>query len=86
MKEEEVGFVSNYFGKISVAIVEITRGVLKTGDMVHVKGHTTDFQQVVGSMQIEHEPVSEAKKGDSVGLKVEEKGRKKDKVYKVVEE
>lgn len=86
MEEKEIGYVSNYFSKISVAAVEITAGTLSAGDTLHFKGHTTDFQTKIQSMQIEHQSVSEAKKGDSIGLKVFERVRKEDKVYKIIED
>ena len=84
MEEEKIGFVSNYFSKISVAAVEITNGTVSVGDTLHFLGHTTDFESRVNSMQIEHKSVTEAKKGDSVGVKVSEKARRGDKVYKIV--
>lgn len=84
MEEEKIGFVSNYFSKISVAAIEITNGTLSVGDTLHFLGHTTDFESRVNSMQIEHKSVTEAKKGDSVGVKVSEKARRGDKVYKIV--
>jgi len=84
MEEEKIGFVSNYFSKISVASVEITDGTVSVGDTLHFLGHTTDFESGVDSMQIEHKFVTEAKKGDSVGVKVSEKVRRGDKVYKIV--
>ena len=84
MEEEKIGFVSNYFSKISVAAVEITAGTVSVGDTLHFFGHTTDIESTVHSMQIEHKPVTEAKKGDSVGIKVPEKVRERDKVYKLV--
>ena len=86
MEEKEIGYVSNYFKKLSVASVEITCGGVSVGDTLHFKGHTTDFELVVSSMQIEHESVTEVKQGDSIGLKVSEKVRKGDKVYKIIEE
>ncbi|MBC8174351.1 MAG: translation elongation factor-like protein [Candidatus Marinimicrobia bacterium] len=86
MKEQEIGFVSNYFSQISVAAIEMTKGKLKTGDTIHIKGHTTDFEEIVKSLQIEHADISEAKAGDSIGLKVSQHVRKKDKVYKVIED
>jgi len=86
MEEKEIGYVSNYFSKISVAAVEITAGTLSVGDTLHFKGHTTDFQTKIQSMQIEHQSVSEAKKGDSIGLKISEKVRKEDKGYKIIED
>ncbi len=84
MEEEKIGVVSNYFGKISVAAVEITHGTLCVGDRIHFLGHTTEFETAVHSMQIEHKSVTEVKKGDSVGIKVPERVREGDKVYKIV--
>ena len=86
MEEKEIGYVSNYFRKLSVASVEITSGGVSVGDTLHFKGHTTDFELVVSSMQIEHESVTEVRQGDSMGLKVSEKVRKGDKVYKIIED
>ena len=84
MKEEKIGIVSNYFSKISVAGVDITEGNLSVGDTLHFFGHTTDFESTVRSIQIEHNAVTEAKKGDSVGIKVSERVREGDKVFKIV--
>jgi len=84
MEEQKIGLVSNYFSKISVAAVEITDGIVSVGDRLHFLGHTTDFESTVQSLQIEHKSVTEGKKGDSVGIKVSEKVREGDKVYKVV--
>ena len=86
MEEKKIGFISNYFSNISVAAVEITDGTVSVGDTLHFLGHTTDVESRVSSMQIEHKSVTEAKKGDSVGIKVAEKVREKDKVYKIVAE
>jgi len=86
MEEKEIGFVSNYFSNISVVAVEITDGTVSVGDTLHFSGNTTDYESTVESMQIEHESVTEAKQGDSVGLKVSERVRKGDKVYKIVED
>ena len=83
MKEKEIGYISKYFGQISVAAIEITAGKLSVGDTVHIKGHTTDMNVEVGSMQVEHDAVDSAKKGDSIGLKVTGKARRKDKVFKL---
>jgi translation elongation factor EF-1alpha len=86
MEEKELGKVTHYFGKISVAVVEVTEDeVLKKGDKIHVKGATTDFEQQVDSMQVNHQDVEEAKKGDAIGLKVDEAVRENDQVFKVVE-
>jgi putative protease len=86
MEEKEIGFVSNYYSKISVAAVELTEGSVSEGDTLHFSGHSTDFQSKVESMQVEHGSVSEAKKGESIGLKVSERVRKGDKVFKVLED
>jgi len=83
--EIEVGKVTHYFSKIGVAVVEV-KDKIKVGDKIHIKGHTTDFTQVVESMQVNHKPVAEANPGDDIGLKVNEKVREGDIVYKVVEE
>ena len=84
MPEELIGKISDYFGKIGVAAIELT-GNLKMGDRIHIKGHTTDFEQIVDSIQIDRNPVPEAKPGDSIGIKVKEYCRGKDLVYKVTE-
>ena len=82
-KLEEVGKVTHYYVRISVAVIEL-KAPLKIGDRIAVKGMTTDFEQAVESMQIEHVDVKEAKKGDSIGLKVKERVRPEDLVYKIV--
>jgi len=82
MEEKKIGFVSNFFKKISVAAIDITDGTVAVGDTLHFLGHTTDFEATVHAMQIEHKFVTEAKKGDSVGIKVNEVVREGDKVYK----
>lgn len=82
--EKEIGKVTHYFNKISVVIVDLTDS-LSVGDTIHIVGHSTDLTQKVTSMQIEHENVEEAKKGDSVGIKVDERVKEGDVVYKVSE-
>jgi len=84
MEEKEVGKVLDYYAKIGVVAIEVLDEI-KIGDVLHFKGATTDFKQVVESMQIEHKPVQIAKKGDKVGIKVNERVRPHDKVYKVIE-
>ena len=86
MEEREIGHISHYFGHISVAAIEVTEGTVSVGETLHFKGHTTDFEMKVESMQIEHESVSEVKAGDSIGIKVPEKVRIGDKVFKVISE
>ena len=85
MPEEVIGKVVGYFAKVEVAAIEM-EGELKVGDTVHFKGHTSDFTQIVESMQIDNEVVEEAKPGDSVGMKVQDRVRDHDVVYKVTEE
>ncbi len=79
---KEIGKVTHFFGHLSVAIVEL-KGNLKVGDTIHIKGATSDVTQAVDSIQVEHEKIEEAKAGDSVGLKVQDKVREQDIVYKV---
>ena len=84
MPEEEIGKVASYFSKIGVAAIDITKGALKVGDKIHIKGHTTDIEQDVDSIQIEHQSVPEAKPGDSIGIKVKDRVRDHDIVYKLL--
>jgi len=81
---QPVGSISHYYTKIGVAIVELTDTLTK-GDRILIKGITTNFEQTLESMQIEHKDVEKAGKGDSIGVKVENVVRSGDKVYKVVE-
>ena len=83
--EKLIGTITHYFGKISVAVLKVTDDEVKVGDSVHIKGKHTDFNQVIGSMQVEHESIETAKKGDEVGLKVENPVHEHDEVYKVTE-
>lgn len=80
--EKEIGRISGYFSHVGVAAIKLSSG-LKVGDKVHVKGHTTDFEVKVGSMQIERSSVKAAKKGDHIGIKVPEKVRPNDAVFLV---
>lgn len=85
MGEVEIGVIENYFDKIGVGALTITNGELKKGDRIHIKGHTTDVTVTVDSLQIEHSAVETAKKGDSVGIKLGERARRHDKVFKVTD-
>ena len=85
MAEDQIGVVVNYYAKIGVAAVKVTSGTVKTGDLLKYKGHTTDFTEAVVSMEIENETVEQARAGDLVGVKVKERVREKDKVYKITE-
>jgi len=84
LSEEEVvkiGRVTHFFSKISVAVIELTTP-LSIGDTIVFKGPNTDFEQAVDSMQIEHENVEKAEAGQSIGLKVTQRVRETDAVYK----
>jgi putative protease len=85
MPEDEVAYVIKFFAKPGVAALKVTNGSIKKGDTLKYKGYTTDFTEQVISMEIDNQPVEEAKVGDMVGLKVKERVRENDKVYKVVE-
>jgi translation initiation factor IF-2 len=85
MEEKKVGLIIKFFGKIGVAAIRLTDASLKVGDQIHVVGHTTDFSQSVDSMQIENQNVQEAGPGADIGIKVKERVREHDIVYKVVE-
>ncbi|MBN1558076.1 MAG: translation elongation factor-like protein [Lentisphaerae bacterium] len=82
MPEEQIGTVEHFFDHIGVAAVRLT-GDLAVGDTIHVKGHTTDVSTSVDSMQIEHETVQKAGAGDAVGIRIPEKVRQHDAVFKV---
>ncbi len=81
-KETEIGEVFSYYSNIGVVAIKL-KDKLKIGDKIRIKGNTTNFEQEVDSIQIEHEKVEEAKKGDQIGIKVIDKARKHDKVYKI---
>lgn len=83
-EEKLIGKITHYFGNISVGIIELD-DKLKVGDKIRVKGSSTDFEQAIDSIQIEHQNVQEAKSGDAVGVKVVQKVKENDAVYKVVE-
>ena len=84
MPEEIIGKVSDFFARPVVAGIELT-GTLKVEDKIHIQGHTTDMELTVTSMQINNVNVTEAKAGDSVGIKVSDRVRRGDKVYKVTD-
>lgn len=84
MTEEIVGKVSDFFARPVVAGIELT-GSLKVGDKIKIKGHTTELEITVDSLQINNANVAEAKAGDSIGIKVTDRVRKGDNVYKITE-
>ena len=83
MAEEKIGEVVKYFAKPGVAAIQLSKGSLNIGDTIHIKGHTTDFEQQIQSMQIEHQYVQSAGTGQSIGIKVKDRVREGDTVYKV---
>ena len=84
MEEKKlIGTVEHYFTKAGVAVVNL-EGELSVGDKISIEGMTTNLQQTVESMQVEHEPVDRAKSGDDVGLKVSDRVRPGDQIYKIV--
>ena len=80
---EQIGSIRHYYSKIGVAVIDLTAKIA-VGDTVRIKGVTTDFRQRVESMQIEHANVENAGAGQSIGLKVTEKVREGDLVYKIL--
>ncbi len=82
MAEREIGTISHYYSNIGVAIVEVS-DTISVGDKIHIQGATSDFEQEVGSLQMEHESVEAAERGQVIGLKVDEKVRGGDKVFAV---
>jgi len=79
-KEKPIGEITHYFSKLEVGIIKL-KASLKVGEKIKIKGATTDFEQAVDSIQIEHEQVDKAKKGDIIGVKVGDKVREGDLVY-----
>ena len=79
-KGQKIGKITHFFNKIGVAVLEL-EGKLKAGDTIVISGRGQEFEQAVDSMQVEHEQVTEAKKGDAVGLKVGQPVKEGDEVY-----
>ncbi len=82
-EEKLIGRIIHYYSHLGVGIIELTDGELKVGDVIHVKGSHTDFRQTVDSIQLEHQNVGQAEKGKSAGVKVKEKVRDHDQVFRV---
>lgn len=77
---KQVGTIQGYYSHVGVGIIKV-ESPIKKGDKIRVKGHTTDFEQKITSMQIQHKDIEKAKKGDEIGLKVKDKVRPNDQVY-----
>ncbi|MBC8512238.1 MAG: translation elongation factor-like protein [Dehalococcoidia bacterium] len=84
MPEIEIGQVSDFFARPVVAGITLT-DTLKAGDKIHIKGHTTDLELTVESMQINNVNVTEGKAGDAIGVKVPDRVRPGDRVYRITE-
>ena len=83
MPDVQVGEVVHYFDKIGVAVIKLTDGSLSVGNSIKITGHGEEFSQEVASMQVEHEKIDTAKKGDEFGMKVDQPAKEGDLVYKV---
>jgi hypothetical protein len=82
--EQRMGVVTHYYSHLSVATLRLEPGTtLRVGDMIHIRGHTTDFRQRVESLEVNHAPATEVGPNDDFGLKVVEHAREHDVVYKV---
>jgi hypothetical protein len=82
--EFEIGRVAHYYNHLNVAVLNVNEA-LKLGDKIHILGHTTDFEQRIASMEVEHHSVIWVKPGDSVAIRVDEPVREHDVVYRIVE-
>ena len=80
--EPKVGNITHYYDKIGVAVVDIL-GTIKVGDKIKISGHENEFEQTVESMQVEHENVEKAKKGQTIGLKIDQPVKKGDEIFKL---
>ena len=85
MPEEKVGKIVKFFAKPSVAAIEVTDGTLSVGDKIKIKGHTTDFEDTIESMQEENKAIEKATPGQMIGVKVKERVREHDTVYKITD-
>ncbi len=85
MERVKIGEVFHYFGKIGVAAIRLTDGSLAVGETIAIQGPSTNFSQTVEAMQIEHGAVQRAERGQEVGVKVSDRAREKDLVYKVLQ-
>jgi len=82
MMDVKIGKIVHYYNKIGVAVLKLTKS-LSAGDKIKISGHDKEFTQKVSSMQIEHQQIKKAKKGDDIGLKVDQPVKENDEVYKI---
>ena len=82
LADVRVGKITHYYDKIGVAVIEL-EGALSDGDTIRISGHGNEFTQPVASMQVEHENIKKAKKGDAIGLKVDQPVKDGDEVFRV---
>lgn len=82
-KLDEIGVITHYFPHVKAAVIKLSKGSLKIGESIRIKGHTTDFKEQVKSLQFNRTPIEEGKKGQEIGLKVKARVRIGDVVYKV---
>ena len=80
---KEIGRVVVFFRLPVVAVIRVTQGGLKLGDQIWIKGHTTDLKQTITSMQINNQPIQEARKGDEAGVRISSRARRGDRVYRL---
>ena len=85
MPEEKVGKVVKFFSKPCVAAIEMTDGSLSIGDRIKIKGHTTDFEDTIASMEEDNKPIEKATPGQLIGVKVKERVREHDIIYKITD-
>lgn len=84
MADVKVGKIIHYYDKIGVGILELSKAI-KVGDTIRISGHGNEFTQTISSMQVEHQPIETAKKGDAIGMKTDQPVKEEDEVYKVSE-
>ena len=80
MADVKVGKITHYYDKIGVAVIEVSASI-KVGDTIKISGHDKEFTQTISSMQIEHEQINQAKKGQVIGLKIDQPVKENDEVY-----
>ena len=80
---EAIGEITHYFPHVKAGVIKLKKDSVSVGDTIYIKGHTTDFEQKIKSMQVNHVPVDRAASGQEIGIKVSSKVRHGDKVYKI---